>query len=50
MQSMINPQQQQAVNQFQNLNKEQQAERIASECNKLGISKEQLANIINGLK
>lgn len=47
---MINPNQQQQVNQFQNLNKEQQAEQIANMCNQNGITLEQLKNIYNGLK
>ena len=42
--------QKQAVNQFQNKNKEQQAEEIAKVCNEKGISKEQLQGIINMLK
>ena len=48
--SMVNPQQQEQVNQFQNLNKEQQAQRIADKCNELGISKEQLQGIISSLR
>ena len=47
---MLNPNQKQQVNQMQNLNKEQQAERIANLCNEKGISKEQLQDIINNFK
>lgn len=47
---MINPNQQQQVSQFQNLNRQEQAEKIASMCNQYGITFEQLKNIYNGLK
>ena len=48
--SMVAPQQQDQVNQFQNLNKEQQASKIAEICNQNGISLDQLKSIYNGLK
>ena len=44
---MLNPNQKQTANQFQNKSKEQQAEEIARMCNEKGITKEQLQNIIN---
>ena len=47
MMSMLNPNQKQMTNQFQNKSKEQQAEEIARICNEKGISKEQLQAIIN---
>ena len=47
MMSMLNPNQKQTANQFQNKTKEQQAEEIAKLCNEKGITKEQLQNIIN---
>ena len=48
--SLLNPQQKQAVNQFQNQPNDKQAQMIADYCNKNGISKEQLKNIIGMLK
>ena len=42
--------QKQAVNQFQNKNRTQQAEEIAKMCNEKGITKEQLQSIINTFK
>lgn len=47
MMGMLNPQQKQALNQFQGQSAEQQAQKIADYCNKNGISKEQLSNIVN---
>ena len=47
---MLNPNQQQQVNQIQGLNKEEQAKKIAEVCNANGITKEQLQAIINGFK
>ena len=38
------------VGQFQNQPNEEQAKRIAEICNQKGISKQDLANIINQLK
>ena len=49
MMSMLNPNQKQAANQFQNKSKQEQAEEIARVCNEKGISKEQLQAIINTL-
>lgn len=46
---MLNPNQKQAVNQFQNKNNDEQAQAIADYCNRNGISKEKLQNIINML-
>ena len=45
--SMLNPTQKQMASQFQNKDKQQQAEEIAKLCNEKGITKEQLQNIIN---
>ena len=50
MSSMINPQQQDQVNQFQNLSREQQAQKIADVCNKNGISLDQLKSIYGSLR
>ena len=50
MMGMLNPQQRQAVNQFQNQPSQEQAQRIAEYCNKNGISKDQLANIIGMMR
>ena len=47
---MLNPQQKQMLNQFQNQPNEEQAKRIAEMCNKQGISKEQLAQIISSFR
>lgn len=47
---MLNPNQKQQTNQFQNKSKEEQAQMIADICNQKGISKNDLAQIINGLK
>lgn len=47
--SMLNPNQKQAVNLFQNKNNQEQAEAIAKMCNEKGITKEQLQNIMNML-
>lgn len=47
---MLNPNQKQMVNQFQNKNMEQQAEEIAAICNSKGISKEELAKMINSFR
>ena len=47
MMSLLNPNQKQMVNQFQNKNNQEQAQAIADYCNKNNISKEQLQNIIN---
>ena len=50
MMSMLNPNQKQIANQFQNKSKEQQAEEVARICNEKGISKEQLQQIINSFR
>ena len=47
MMQMLNPQQKQALNNFKGQTNEEQAKLIADYCNKNGISKEQLSNIIN---
>jgi hypothetical protein len=46
---MLNPNQKQQVNQFQNKSGIDQAQQIADYCNKNGISKEQLQSIIGML-
>ena len=46
MMSMLNPNQKQLANQFQNKSKEEQAKKIAEICNQNNISKEQLQDII----
>jgi hypothetical protein len=46
---MLNPNQKQVVNQFQNKTTQEQAEAIAKICNEKGISKEDFQNIINML-
>lgn len=50
MMSMLNPNQKQLANQFQNKSKEQQCQEIADYCNKNGITKEQLQTIISNFK
>ena len=47
---MLNPNQKQVVNQFQNKSKEEQAQEIASICNSKGISKSDLIKIMNSFK
>ena len=47
---MLNSNQKLQANQFQTKNKEEQAQMIADLCNQKGISKDDLCNIINGLK
>ena len=49
MMSMLNSNQKQMVSLFQNKSNQEQAEAIAKMCNEKGITKEQLANIINML-
>ena len=44
---MLNPNQKQQANQFQNKSAQEQAEEIARICNEKGISKEQLQTIIS---
>ena len=44
--SLLNPQQLQLFNQLQNQPNEKQAEAIAQMCNEKGITKEQLAQVI----
>lgn len=48
--SALNPQQKQVINQFQSQSNQQQAEIIARKCNELGISKEQLAQIMKSFR
>ena len=47
MMSMLNPNQKQQANQFQNKSAQEQAETIAQICNEKGITKEQLQQIAN---
>lgn len=47
---MLNPDQKQLVNNFQNQPSEKQAEEIAKICNQKGISKTELAQIVNTLR
>lgn len=46
MMGMLNPNQKQMLNVFQGKNSQQQAEEIAKKCNEMGITKEQLQEII----
>ena len=48
--SLLSPQQKQIVSSLNGMSKEQQAQKIADLCNERGISKEQLANMINSIK
>lgn len=50
MMSLLNPQQKQTVNQFQNQSNEKQAEEIAKLCNEKGITKQQLQQMVNMFK
>ena len=50
MMSMLNPNQKQLLSQFQNKSSNDQCQAIANYCNKNGITKEQLQNIINNFK
>ena len=50
MMSMLNPNQKQAVNLFQNKSNQEQAEEIAKMCNEKGITKEQLQSIMSVMK
>ena len=45
--SMLNPNQKQQLNQFQNKNETDKAQAIADYCNKNGIDKAKLQEIIN---
>ena len=47
---MLNPNQKQQTNQFQNKSKQEQAEEIAKICNEKGINKEQLEKIVNNFR
>lgn len=47
---MLNPQQKQMANQFQNLPNDKQAEAIANYCNQNGISKQQFTELMNMLR
>ena len=49
MMGLIPKNQQGLVNQFQGMNKQQQAERIAQLANEKGMTKQDLANFINML-
>ena len=49
MMNMLNPNQKQLANQFQNKSKQEQCQAIADYCNKNGIDKEKLQEIINML-
>ena len=49
MTQILNPQQKQAVNQFQNQSSQEQAQRIAQLANEKGMTKQDLANLINML-
>ena len=46
MMSVLNPNQQQALNLFKSQPNQQQAEEIAKKCNELGLSKDDLAQIV----
>jgi diketogulonate reductase-like aldo/keto reductase len=45
--SLLNPQQQQVFNQIQSQPSDKQAEMIAQMCNQKGITKDQLAQLVN---
>lgn len=47
MMSMLNPNQQQLAQQFQNKSNQEQAEEVAKLCNEKGITKEQLQSFLN---
>ena len=47
MLGMLNPNQKQTVNQFQNKSIQEQAEEVARLCNEKGITKDQLQNMIS---
>jgi len=47
---MLNPNQKQVVNLFQNKTNQEQAEEIAKMCNEKGITKEQLQSIMQTFK
>ena len=47
---MINPSQRNLINQFNNMSREQQAERIAKLANEKGITKEQLKSFYEAIK
>ena len=47
MMSILNPNQKQQANNFQNKSEQEQAEEIAKLCNEKGISKEQFQQIVN---
>ena len=49
MLSMLNPNQKQLANQFQNKSKQEQCQQIADYCNQNGIDKNKLQEIINML-
>ena len=47
---MLNPNQKQTLNQFQNKTTQEQATQIAEICNSKGITKEDLQKMINSFK
>ena len=47
---MLNPQQKQLANNFKGKDRNEQAQEIADYCNRNGISKEQLNNIVGMLR
>ena len=50
MTSMLNPNQKQMANNFQNKSKQEQAEMIAKRANELGLTKDDLQQIYNSFK
>ena len=50
MMGLLNPNQKQMLNLFQNKTDNEKAQQIADYCNKNNINKEQLQNIINSFK
>lgn len=49
MMGMLNPNQKQMINLFQGKTSQQQAEEIARKCNEMGITKEQLQQVVQML-
>ena len=50
MMGMLSPNQRQIASQFRNKTSQEQAEMIANKCNELGISKEQLEEMMKMFK
>lgn len=50
MMGMLNPSQRQIASQFSNKTSQEQAEMIANKCNELGITKEQLEEMMKVFK